>query len=580
MLDMIRRLMAQSTPALEGGGPAAAQQTEKDDRAVYSESILPPIDAVLLSELGQIVQRIESGSQVDTRELNPFLSLEFKHQRCHVNLALAQAYSRAGDLRQASIFIERAWLFSNHSPELLPLYVEIHSQLNDSAAVRKAYKRLGMAAARRGVISEAIFYFDKWHYTDAFMHYVDKYEFDFDIMEAMERLAEPHRRNAERSRTLNGRRLKIGYLLKGITEVNSILIRQVLTLAKFHDRSKFDLSFFCLEANQHVMQSEQGQALLEEFTRLGSPIYTGSDIQNADLAQVLIGVARKIEGENLDILVTTAALADFRHYFLTCLRPAPILIGLVQGPPPQFAPPNLDWCISWSPHPLIDVPANCSLVYLKRENSVGAKVPLLDRRDLGLSAEDIVLVSCGRIPKFNSPAHWQFIVDILMDHIDAHYLVVGATPAGIKCFSQVVPADLQPRIHFLGWRTDVPSVLRCADIMIDTYPSGGGQALVEAMLLGLPVAGHRNDFAIPFDPDNWSPIEDFVPDQLDTVVSRGDFGALKKAISRMITDHKFREQIATRCQSKVREEGTDVGTCNRVRNCEEIYLKVHAMHSR
>ena len=48
-------------------------------------------------------------------------------------------------------------------------------------------------------------------------------------------------------------------------------------------------------------------------------------------AMTLIELGRLIYDYNPDILVTIAGLADLKHYFITSLKPAPLILGLCQS---------------------------------------------------------------------------------------------------------------------------------------------------------------------------------------------------------------------------------------------------------
>jgi len=525
----------------------------------------------LTMDFKDILSRIADGKAPTQSELIPYLCLGGQDERAEVNAMLADAYSvnpTPGRLAQAKVFIQRAWLLSDFSPHLQPLYTRILSALGDTEGIRAAHKRLGMRAAERGNVAEAIRHFDAWHALYYWLEHQDKFEYDFDILSCMDQLAAARRpsENATPPTTSDGR-IRIAYLLRGTVEHNSALMKISHILAELHDGSRFDLAFFVPEQASTVASSSQGTAHLRKFKTAGWHVATAPDGDN--LEEALLSLAGNIRDWNPHLLVTSAALADFSTYFVTALRPAPLLVGLVQGPPPQFAPPSLDWCIVWSRHPLIDTPVGCSLVKFNLGDPETNKTPVYRREQLGIPRESPLLLSGGRHVKFQEPQFWQVISGVLNEHPKAYYVAAGPTLEQIPFFESVVPAAVRSRIRLLGWRDDFEMIASAADVIVDTYPNGGGLVLIEAMRQGIPVVSHRNDFMKPFDQTNWSPVEDFIPDS-ELVVERGDFHEFCRVLSRLVADEDYRKQMGEMCRQQV-TRGTPEET---IRHCEEIYAQL------
>src|SRR5947209_8157232 len=77
-----------------------------------------------------ILSRIAIGDAVEPDELLPYLWAEELQQRVEVNAMLADAYFQSqteASLKQALVFIKRAWTLSGGAPDLLPLYINIFS---------------------------------------------------------------------------------------------------------------------------------------------------------------------------------------------------------------------------------------------------------------------------------------------------------------------------------------------------------------------------------------------------------------------------------------------------------------------
>src|SRR5262249_33660377 len=102
------------------------------------------------------------------------------------------------------------------------------------------------------------------------------------------------------------------------------------------------------------------------------------------------------------------------------------------------------------------------------------------------------------------------------------------------------------------------SLLSGADIVIDTFPSGGGTILFDAMSLGVPVVTFKNDYMKLYDQVDWSPAEEFlhVPDLL---LERGDFAEMRRVVSRLIEDPPYRADMARQCQEDVQSRTDAAG---------------------
>ncbi len=556
-------------------------QTRKEDalsrrlrKVVWSmsRSYRSQVKVNIPGDFDAILAGIASGERVTAAELLPYLCMESREQRCEVNALLADAYAQSDsveDLEQAKIFIQRAWLLSGCSPNVFPLYLKILSALNDVVGIREGYKRLGMCAAQNANVSEAIHNFTFSHYASLLVEKVDRFQYDFDILRCMDDLAAPHRFDCTgRGARGEGEKIRLAYLLKGTAELNSVLLKINLLMARLHDKSRFEITFFTPEPERVIAIAAQGKDHIKQFESFGCKLVSAPDLESEE--EILLGIGRRIYEARPHILVTSAALADFRHYFVAALRPAPVMIGLVQGPPPQFAAPLLDWCIAWSKHPLMDSPVGCSLVELRLPYSGPQADSAYSRNELELPEDATVLISGGRYTKFQEADYWTAIIDVLSRHANTYYLVVGPREDQIPFLNSILPPEVKSRVRCLGWREDFQKILPCADILIDTYPSGGGQVLVQAFSSGLPIVSYQNDYMKLYDQTNWNPVEDFIADS-EIIVPRGDFQQFKEIVSKLIEDKQYRRLVAERCQAQYAGR---INAEESIRQCEDIYVRV------
>lgn len=536
----------------------------------HAELTKPTSNEQLGEEFETLVARIASGVDPDVNDLLPYLCSEGTVQRAIANRRLAEAYVQidtSQSLNQARVFAERAWILSEFSTEVFPVYEHVVRALGDAEALREAYKRLGIAAARQGDFPRAINDFNHWQYGYQTVHRVDRYGYDYDILGAITDMAAPYRFAPSLSVPKHGQRIRIAHLVRGLVEPNSNLVRISHELARHLDRSRFELQIFAPETDREIDASVQGRDFIRTFEDLGCTLVTAGGAASQEVA--LLGVASRIFESRPHLLLTSAALADFSQAFITALRPAPLTVGLVQGPPQQFAPPWLDWCIAWSKHPMMDTPVNCSLVEMQLEWAAAGPVTRYEPAQLGLPDGAFVMMSAGRRAKFQDSQVWQTIGSLLERYSHAYFVAVGPTHDEIPPLGSLISPEARARVLCLGWRLDVHSLLASADVVLDTYPNGGGQVLVEAMTLGVPIVAHRNDYMIRFDQNAWSPVEQFIDDP-DLIVARGDFSQFENVIERLIVDEAFRRDAAARCKAAVAGSSPEEG----VRNCEKIFERL------
>ncbi len=113
------------------------------------------------------------------------------------------------------------------------------------------------------------------------------------------------------------------------------------------------------------------------------------------------------------------------------------------------------------------------------------------------------------------------------------------------------------RVHFLGYRRDVPVLLRAADLLLLTSAREGlPRSVMEAMVLGTPVVA-----------SDVRGVRDLVGDGHGKLVRVGDVQGLCDAIAYSLAHRREMEQMATRARAHV--ASYDVGTV--LQQYEEVY---------
>jgi glycosyltransferase involved in cell wall biosynthesis len=125
-------------------------------------------------------------------------------------------------------------------------------------------------------------------------------------------------------------------------------------------------------------------------------------------------------------------------------------------------------------------------------NGVAAHVPptRLARADIGLGADDIVLVSVGTLePRKNQLALVKLFAKVAERHPRAKLVLVGNGPSRAAIESAVAELGIGPKVRLLGFRSDVPDLLPLADVYVHaSLLENCPMVLLEAARAGLPVA--------------------------------------------------------------------------------------------
>ena len=524
-------------------------------------TVLPP----------RVLEDIARGAPLDPGAvLAPLRATAFS-ERASANAELAQALSAAGRAGEAEPFAERALVLSGFSERVLPLYVEIQKALGRIDRVCAAYRRAGMKLADAGRTEEAIGLFSLSHL--AFVHagQGDRYEYDFEIQRAIEVLARAHRPAQEPERAPRGEgAIRLAYLVFGAIHRGSVLVKLLCNFAKYHDRARFDVRFYVPESPRTPRHAPHSEELRTNIALLEAH---GARVEAASAASELecwLETDRRIREFGADILVTTALLAHYSHFFIAAMRPARAIVGLGLGPPEQYAAPGLDWVVCATRHPLMDMPCDASVVEFETSPPDRDAIRLAQRSAFDVSEGAPLIVVAGRAQKFLDRNYWAALSQILTENPNAYLLALGLAEEP-SFLGEVLAPEVRSRFRRIGWTADYLPLLANADAVIDTYPSGGGFVLTDAMALGIPVVTFRNDYLRPFDQTEWSPGEEFVGVE-GLVVPRGDFGKLCRVLGRLIADPEHRREMGRRCRADLLANRSDPGRM--VRRHEEIYEAV------
>ena len=108
------------------------------------------------------------------------------------------------------------------------------------------------------------------------------------------------------------------------------------------------------------------------------------------------------------------------------------------------------------------------------------------RSELGIPKEAVLLISVGEL---NKNKNNKIVIEALggLKRQDIHYIVCGAGGEEENLQQLATQVGTEKQVHFLRYRTDIPQLLKAADIFVLTsFREGLSRSIMEAMAAGLP----------------------------------------------------------------------------------------------
>ncbi len=110
------------------------------------------------------------------------------------------------------------------------------------------------------------------------------------------------------------------------------------------------------------------------------------------------------------------------------------------------------------------------------------------RKSLGLEDDDFVLIQVGELNKNkNQIMAIEAMKDLVKKYSNIHLLIVGI--GGLEDFykQKVKEYNLNKNVHLLGYRKDVPKLLKISDMLLSlSYREGLPVNVIEGLMAGLP----------------------------------------------------------------------------------------------
>ncbi|HMN15942.1 MAG TPA: glycosyltransferase, partial [Bellilinea sp.] len=442
-----------------------------------------------------------AGFEVAESRLVDLLCADLRSERFAVCRDLAWAFLSAGRSKRALQLARRAFGLWDGESGFIEKYIELLRAERDAEGIRVASKRAGMLSARMNDVMGALRYFNMHHYAYQSTGWGDRYDYDHDILKEVERFAGVRDGQMQVGPAVSRQRIRVAYLVFGANHVTSVLVRIMHDFARHHDRSQFEVLFFSPDTDNSFVRGS-----------VGSLLSAGGELVIAASTDDWICIQRtKAELKKFapDIVVSVAALADYRQYYLFAGCPAAVHVSLSYGPPAQFVPPAADWAISATRHPHMDNPCDSSVIQLETTLPMRPRDKPILPEGVRIPEGAVVIMAAGRSEKFLNQQYWEALLKTLDSHPDACMIVVGIIQRP-EFLDGLLDTAAGRRIQILGWLENYHAILAHADIVVDTYPSGGGLTITDSMAFGIPVLSFANDYLAPYNQTDWNPAEEIL----------------------------------------------------------------------
>jgi glycosyltransferase involved in cell wall biosynthesis len=192
-------------------------------------------------------------------------------------------------------------------------------------------------------------------------------------------------------------------------------------------------------------------------------------------------------------------------------------------------------------------------------------------RDVEALRQELKLDGAPLIGLFGRLAEWKgqhIALNAVAQLPGVHLLLVGDALFGEQTYAeglrrQALRLGIQDRVHFLGFRPDIPALMRLVEVVLhtSTSPEPFGRVIVEGMLARRPVVATRA-----------GGVREIMADgQTGILVAPGDADALAQAIRELISDKNRATELATAGRNHAEERFTvDAMVQAMSRNMEEV----------
>ncbi len=519
----------------------------------------------------QLLTDIKMGKDVPEESVLSYLTVGSKKDRAAINLLFSEAYansSKSNGMALAEVFAERAWELSGFEESYFDSYFILLKINKNTSKAKQALRTMGLIKSKEADVIKALEYFNKWQYVFPIFEMIDNYVYDYFVLDSISELASKFRVNGNTQKKKTDK-IKLVFLVPGVTQFNNIVTRENHYIISNLDKNKFEVAVIITERTKHVLQSKQGTSHIEKFKNSGAEVFISGDGDNYITELILL--AKKVVEYNPDLFIASEILSDFYYFFFSLLLPKSIkTFGLSYSLPALSISPYYNHAIVSMRHPLLETPVDVTFVDMETELPKLEDIRPIDKSELNLPENSVVMVSSGRYNKYQNINYWQMVFRLLRENENLFFLLIGSSRDYLPILESC-EKNISKKIVLVKWTEYPENYLAIGDIYIDSYPSGGGLTIKEASALEIPVVSFEHNFFQRYDPRDVSIGGEFISNK-QLLVPRGDFNKFYEVVSELINDSERRKEIG---KFECNFINTLSGNPKRmVRKYEEVFIKV------
>lgn len=398
-------------------------------------------------------------------------------QRLEANKNFGLQLKQAGWLKQATVFLERAWAQSGYQDrQAAQDLLDCHLRRGLYDGLAQVHRQMGQAAAARGDYASMLsafyeVYYHAYKYTGSYrwQHFDPAIE---TVLKLIAPQVEPLPAHEGLAACLDPAKLKVVLVLESF-DLSWATVKRFVDIGKRLDKSRFEVIYLTR------MELQEGwRPVLNDLMAHGCHLLWDPGQDYYAKIRGYLHILRRIGCDVL--LMNTQFLTPWYDLLALAVAARKVVKFLSQGGGQETSP---DLVVSTVRGALADEVAPGAFIGPAYVSEIAGR-----RAARPSPAGRLKAVCVGRPVKFiNNHQFWKVLRQALRELPGLEITIVGSQAREIFGTEQS-PVE---RLSFLGFRQDAQELLADYDVMIDTWPSGGGCTVREAHAAGLPVLSCR-----------------------------------------------------------------------------------------